>query len=136
MLRPHNVLTLSCKSRPACGAHRGMVAAATERASEGAKCGRHAAVQFGAARGGSAAGPTGRRGLSACEGSWAATIPPRCHSQYFEPPFASDLPRSASAQILKNALASGAERRVDVASSEHAPRPTSDFLGRTGLDCP
>src|ERR1041385_5767416 len=129
---PSNVLTLSCKSRPACGAHRGMVAAATERASEGAKCGGHAAVQFGAARGGSAAGPTGRRGLAACEGSWAATIPPRCHSQYFVPPFASDLPRSASAQILKNALASGAERRVDVASGEHAPRPTSYFLGRTG----
>ena len=41
-----NVLTLSCKNRPPCGAHRGMAAAATERASEGAKCGHHAAVQF------------------------------------------------------------------------------------------
>jgi len=64
-----NVLTLSCKNRPPCGAHRGAVAAATERASEGAMCGRRAAEQFGAARGGSAAGPTGRRFLSACEGS-------------------------------------------------------------------
>ena len=44
-----NELTLSCKNRPPCGAHRGAVAAATERASEGAKCGRRAAVQFEAA---------------------------------------------------------------------------------------
>jgi len=64
-----NVLTLSCKNRPPCGAHRGVVAAATGRASEGAKCGRRDAVQFGAAQGGSAAGPTVRRFLSACEGS-------------------------------------------------------------------
>ena len=63
-----NELTLSCKNRPPCWTHRGTVAAATERASEGAKCGRRDAVQFGAARGGSAAGPTVRRFLSACEG--------------------------------------------------------------------
>src|ERR1043165_8467523 len=65
---PPNVLTLSCKNRPPCGAHRGAVAAATERAPEGAMCGRRDAVQFGAAQGGSAAGPTVRRFLSACEG--------------------------------------------------------------------
>jgi hypothetical protein len=35
-------------------------------------CGRRAAVQFGAAQGGSAAGPTVRRFLSACEGCWTA----------------------------------------------------------------
>src|ERR1043166_1736493 len=38
-------------------------------------CGRRAAVQFGAAQGGSAAGPTVRRFLSACEGCWAAHAP-------------------------------------------------------------
>src|ERR1043165_6036445 len=64
-----NVLTLSCKNCPPCGAHRGAVAAATERASEEAMCGRRAAVQFGAAQGGLAAGPAARRFLSACEGS-------------------------------------------------------------------
>ena len=41
-------------------------------------CGRHAAVQFGAARGGSDAGPADRRFLSACEGSWAAFFRPLC----------------------------------------------------------
>ena len=35
-------------------------------------CGRRDAVQFRAAQGGSAAGPTVRRFLSACEGSWTA----------------------------------------------------------------
>jgi len=35
-------------------------------------CGRHAAEQFGAAQGGSAAGPKARRLLSACEDRWAA----------------------------------------------------------------
>ena len=62
-----NAITLSCKAAHRTGAHRGMVAAATNETSEGAICGRHAAVQFGAARGGSAAGPTVRRLLSACE---------------------------------------------------------------------
>ena len=70
--RAPNVLTLSCKNRPPRGTHCGAVAAATERASEGAKCGRRDAVQFGAAQGGSAAGPTVRRFLSACEGSYPA----------------------------------------------------------------
>jgi len=35
-------------------------------------CGWRAAEQFGAAQGGSAAGPEVRRLLSACEGSWTA----------------------------------------------------------------
>src|ERR1041385_404264 len=46
---PSNELTLSCKNRPPRGAHRGTGAAATERASEGAKCGCRDAVQFEAA---------------------------------------------------------------------------------------
>ena len=37
-------------------------------------CARHAAAGFGAARGGSAAGPGARRLLSACEDRWAALV--------------------------------------------------------------
>ena len=66
-----NVLTLSCKSRPP---HRGSPGGAAAAATNMQWRERTAAdvtpaVQFGAARGGSAAGPEVRRLLSACEGS-------------------------------------------------------------------
>jgi len=68
---PPNVLTLSCKSRPP---HRGSPGGAAAAATNMQWRERTAAdvtpaVQFGAARGGSAAGPAVRRLLSACEGS-------------------------------------------------------------------
>ena len=63
-VRRPNVLTLSCKSRPPCGAHRGVVAAATERTSEGAMCGRHAAVQLEPPE---AAPPPGQRTGGFCQ---------------------------------------------------------------------
>jgi len=73
---------------------------------------------------------------SARAGSWAATIPSCCAGETLCCRSRADCPQSRPALILKDALASGAERRVDVASCKHAPRPASYFLGRTGHGCP
>ena len=81
-LRPHNAITLSCKSRPPRRARCGTAAAATSKPSERKRCGSRAGVQFGAARGGSAAGPEVQRLLSACEGSLAAFYLHRSHYGY------------------------------------------------------
>ena len=59
--RFHRTPTLSCARATRPGLTRGTLAAATDEASEGAKCGRRDAEQFGAAHGGSAAEPTDRR---------------------------------------------------------------------------